>query len=146
MGDDAQQAAPLFLLPQHLPDARIGLGDVFLHVGEPVILLVAHLGVRHAHLVPEEGHHAGIEVPEEIVLQRAGIVGEMLARVLHKAGEMHRGGAVDDGVIVIHDQAGVSHGRLLRIDPIEELDKGSEKSCLAWKIVQGVTRGLNSWK
>ena len=111
MGDHAQPAAAALLLPKDLRHAGVDLGHVILHVGVPVGLLVLHLRIAHAHVVPEEGHHAGVKVLHKIVLQRAVIVGKIFLTVLHEAGVVHRRGAVDHGVVVIHDKAGVEHGQ-----------------------------------
>ena len=47
------------------------------------------------------------------MLQRAAVLRPVQLCVLHKAGVVDRGRAVDDGIVVIDDEAGGSHGRLL---------------------------------
>ena len=116
VGNHAQQPALPLLPPEYVRHARVDRGHVLLHVGVPPSLLVGHLRVAQPHLVPEKGHHAGVEVPQEVVLQRAAVARAVLSHVFLEAGKVDRGGAVDDGVVVVDDQAGVFqiHGKLLR--------------------------------
>jgi hypothetical protein len=112
MRNHAQLPAAVFLLPEDLAHAGVDPGDVPLHVGVPVGLLVEHLVLAQAHLVPEEGHHPRMKVLQEIVLQRAAVAGAVPGHVFLKAGEVDRSRAVDDGVVVVDDQATVLHRNL----------------------------------
>jgi hypothetical protein len=95
--------------------------------------LVLHLLGVHPHLVAEKRHHARVEVLQEIVLQRAVIVREELPAVLHEAGIVHRRGAVDHGVVVVDDEAGIEH----RVGSCSEINCCLYE-CGVWSVECGV--------
>ena len=79
-----------------LPEARL-LGEVL---------------VRHAEALAAHGDEARLEVEQEIVLKAHAPARVVFLQILHKAGVVDGGGGIDDGVVVVKDQALVFHKRL----------------------------------
>ena len=108
--DDAQRAAGALVPPEQLAHAVVGTRNVALDVVVPVALLSLHLLLAHADDVTKQRDDAGVEVILYVLVKRIVHLRVVYAGVLDEAGVVNCGGAVNDRVVVIDHQAGVSHG------------------------------------
>ena len=84
-----------------------------LHIGAPEDHLVLKVGVAHGVVLMAHGDKAGVEILEKIFLEAAVHAGTAQLQIFLKAGVMYGGGAVHDRVVMVEDQAFVSHIYLL---------------------------------
>ena len=88
---------------------------MLLHIGVPEAVLLVHHCLVHADLVPEQRYDARGKILDDILLQRVVELGIVDVHKLPEAGIMHRGGAVDHRIVVVHHKAAVFHS-VLRFD------------------------------
>ena len=94
--------------PQNLTHTGVHRRRMLLDVCIPVALLVEHILVAHADAA-KQLDYAGVEVFLQVALKRVVGVRVKLRRVLLEAGKVNGRSAVNDGVVVVGDKAGVSH-------------------------------------